>query len=126
MVKHKVNQVALQSAQRNASTSGASTFYPASSYEFAYIVVYITGKTTNPTLTVTLQCSPVDPNVDNEKWRNIYAEPTITSAMMGTPSATSPYIVGGAANRDWTGWLRIAYSIGGTGNLTFSLNLEVK
>lgn len=127
MSLYKVNQEVLTSAQHSAGT-GETNYVNASSYEYAMLAIYITGKSGSPTLDVALQCSPVDPQKDNTKWRTVYAEPQITNAMIGSPSATSPSNFGGHRQVDWSGWLRIIYTVGGasTPKLTFSANIELK
>lgn len=127
MVRQPTNQEVLTSAQRSAGT-GVTNPFNARSYEWGIATIYITGKSGAPTLSVSLQCSPVDPSVDNTKWRTVYTEDTITNAMIGTPSATAIKIFGGHRQSDWTGWLRVAYIVGGssTPKLTFSVNIEAK
>jgi len=118
-----VNNIVLSSAQRSAG-SGYSNYINASSYEYAMIVIYITAKSGSPTLDVSLQCSPVDPGVDNYQWRTVYQETQITNADM----ASLPAIFGGHRQADFSGWLRIAYTVGGssTPKVTFSANIETK
>ena len=118
------NNVVLSSASRGAGT-GLSNYINASSYEYAMIAVYITAKGGSPTLDISMQCSPVDPAADNTQWRTVYVEPQITNADIGS---TFPKIFGGHRQEDFTGWLRVVYTVGGssTPTLTFSLNLELK
>jgi len=124
MYKYSSDNEVLTSAQRSAGT-GTTTFIPAKSYNHAIAVIYITGKSGAPTLEVTLQCSPVNPELDNSKWRNVYVEDLITDAMIGT---SYPKIFGGHVQEDFTGWLRLKYVIAGasTPKLTFSCNIEIK
>jgi len=122
MAHHSNNQV-LASANRSAGT-GYSTAIPTHSYRFAIAVVYATAKSGSPYLDISLQTSPVDPAIDNSKWRTVYSEDRITATML----ATLPAIFGGHVQEDFTGWLRIAYTLGGTSTpkITFSLNIELK
>jgi len=118
------NNVLLTSAQRGAG-SGSTNYVNASSYEYAMVAVYITAKSGAPTLDISMQCSPVDPAIDNNQWRTVYVEPQITDADIGS---TFPKIFGGHRQEDFSGWLRASYTIGGatTPKLTFSMNLEIK
>jgi hypothetical protein len=87
-------------------------------------VIYITATSGSPTLDITMQCSSVDPLIDNTKWRSVYKESQITAADM----ASLPAIFGGYRQEDFSGWVRIYYTIGGTSTpkITFSVNLETK
>lgn len=121
---HKSNNVVLTSAQRSAS-SGTSVYINASSYEYAMVVIYITGKSGAPTLDISLECNPVDPAIDNSKWSTVYQEIKITDAMIGT---SFPVNFRGHRQSDFSGWVRVAYTVAGasTPKLTFSVNIELK
>ena len=117
------NQEVLTSAQRSAG-SGTSNTVNANSCGFANLVIFITAKSGVPTLSVSLQSSAINPSIDNTKWRTVYTEDTLTNAMIGTP----PKIFAGHRQTDFTGWLRISYTIAGTSTpkITFSANIESK
>lgn len=119
------NHTILVSAQR-AAGSGYTNYINGRSKRFAIVVVYITAQSgATQTLDITLLSSPVDPAVDNTKWRTVYQESQIKSS--GFTGGT-PWIFGGHVQEDWTGYLKVAYTVGGTGTpkLTFSVNLELK
>lgn len=123
-MKHKSNNQVLTSANRSAGT-GYSNIVNANSYEYAMIVLYITAKSGAPNISVNLQCSPIDPSVDSTKWRNASSVETITNAMIGT---TYPKIFGTSRSADFSGWIRVAYTLAGssTPKITFSMNIEIK
>ena len=114
----------LASAQRAAST-GYSSYINASSEEYVFIETIVTAKSGAPTLDIILQCSPVDPAVDNTRWATVAVEPTITDAAIGS---TFPKIFRSVAHPDFVGYVRILYTVGGasTPKLTFSLKLQTK
>jgi hypothetical protein len=124
MSKHSSDNQVLASAQRGAG-AGSTTSIPSHTYEYAMIALYITAKSGAPYIDISLQCSPVDPAIDNTKWRTVYLEPRITNANIGT---IFPKIFGGHRQVDFSGWLRAVYTIGGTSTpkLTFSMNIELK
>jgi len=123
-MKYFNNYQVLASSNRGATAAGYSTAIPARTAEYAMTVIYITAKSGAPTLQVSLQCSAVDPAIDNYKWRTVYQEDLITNANIGTP----PKIFGGHRQVDFSGWLRIAYTLAGTSTpkITFSANIETK
>jgi len=119
------NHTILTSAQRAAS-SGYTNYINGRSSRFALAVVYITAQSgTTQTLDITLLSSPVDPAIDDTKWRTVYQESQIKSSAF---TGGAPWIFGGHVCEDWTGYLKVAYTVGGTGTpkLTFSINLELK
>lgn len=124
MTKLFTNQEILVSAQREASASNTTNIRNYSSLEYVWLLVYITAKSGAPTLALTLQCSPVDPNVDSSKWRTV-SSLNLTNAEIGT---SFPKILSTTRTADWSGWLRVIYTIAGssTPKLTFSLSLEAK
>ncbi|GAF93272.1 unnamed protein product, partial [marine sediment metagenome] len=117
------NNEVLASAQISAG-SYASDYISADNYERAIAVIYVIAITGIPTLDISLQCSPVNPATDNTKWRTVYMEEQIPAASM----ASLPSIFGGHVQVDWSGYLRILYTVGGTSTptITFSANIELK
>jgi len=122
MIRPPTNQPILSSAQRSAS-EGTTNFRNLRSREYVWLIVYITAKSGAPTLALTLQCSPVDPNFDDTKWRTVSAL-SLTDTQIGTP----PKIFSTTRAADWSGWVRAIYTVAGasTPKLTFSLNVEAK
>ncbi len=122
MVKLSTNQEILTSALRVAS-QGTTNIGHFSSQEYIWLVVYVTAKSGSPTLALTLQCSPVDPNVDTTRWRTV-STLSLTNANMTTP----PKIFSTTRAADWSGWVRVIYTLAGasTPEITFSLNVETK
>lgn len=118
------HQEVLSSATRSAGT-GVSNTVNASFAKFASLVVYITGKSGSPWLDISMQCSPVNPALDNTKWSVVYQEPRLTDAIIGT---NFPVHFRGHQQEDFNGWIRIAYQVGGasTPQLTFSAELEIE
>lgn len=114
----------LASAERSAGT-GVTNYINASSEEYVFIETIITGKSGAPTLDITVQCSPVDPNIDNTRWATVAVESQITNALIGT---TYPKIFRSVAHPDFVGWVKVFYTIGGssTPKLTFAINLQTK
>ncbi len=124
MVRLPTNQEVLTSAQHSAGT-GTSSYVNGKSYRYAIGIVYITAKSGSPTLRINLQCSPIDPASDSTKWRVVYQEELLTNAMIGS---TFPIAFGGHVNEDWSGYLRIGFTVAGTSTpkVTFSANVELK
>lgn len=119
------NHTILTSAQRSAG-SGYTNYINGRSSRFAMVVVYITAQSgTTQTLDITLLSSPVDPAIDDTKWRTVYQEQQIKNTDF---VGGAPWIFGGHIQEDWTGYLKVAYTVGGTvtPKLTFSVNLELK
>jgi len=124
-MKHRFsNHNVLTSAQRSAGT-GTTNTVNASSEEYVFVETIITAKSGAPTLDLTLQCSPVDPNIDNTKWATAAVESQITSAAIGT---TYPKIFRSVAHPDFVGWVRVFYKVAGasTPKITFAINLQTK
>ena len=122
MIRSSTNQEILTSAQRSAS-QGTTNVRNLQSREYIWLLVYITAKSGAPTLALTLQCSPVDPNFDSTRWRTV-SSLSLTNTQIGTP----PKIFSTTRAADWSGWVRVIYTVAGatTPKLTFSLNVEAK
>jgi len=118
------NHAVLASAERAAS-SGYTSFINASSEEYIFIETVITAKSGSPTLDLVLQCSPVDPNLDNTRWATAAVEAQITNVNIGS---TFPKIFRSTAHPDFVGWVRVLYTVGGTPTpkLTFRINMQSK
>lgn len=120
---YRINDEILTSAQRSAG-DGTTNYRNYSSKEWVTLVLYITAKSGSPTLTLDVQCSPIDPGIDATKWRTFY-HLALTNAQIG---ASFPKIFASTRMADWSGWVRVIYTVAGatTPKLTFSLNLEAK
>lgn len=123
MIRPSTNQPILASALR-AAGDGTTNVRNLQSREYIWLIVYITAKSGSPILDMTLQCSPVDPNFDNTKWRTV-SSLSLSTADIGT---SFPKIFSTTRAADWSGWVRVIYAVGGTATpkLTFSLNVEAK
>lgn len=122
MIRPSTNQEILTSSQRTAG-AGTTNVRNLQSREYIWLVVYITAKSGSPTFALTLQCSPVDPNFDSTRWRTV-SSLSLTNTQIGTP----PKIFSTTRSADWSGWVRVIYTVAGasTPKLTFSLNVEAK
>jgi len=122
MIRLPANQEILTSAQRSAG-SGTTNVRNLRSREYVWLIVYVTAKSGSPTLSLTLQCSPADPNVDGTRWRTV-SSLSLTNANMTSP----PKVFSTTRAADWSGWVRVLYTVAGTSTpkITFSLNLESK
>lgn len=114
----------LASATR-AAGSGYSSYINASSEQYVFIETIITAKGGSPTLDIVLQCSPVDPALDNTRWSTAAVEAQISNASIGS---TFPKIFRSVAHPDFVGWVRVLYTVGGssTPTLTFKISLQTK
>ena len=119
---YRVNDEILASAQRSAG-DGTTQIRHYSSKEYLWLVVYVTAKSGSPTLNLTVQCSPVDPSIDSTRWRTV-SNLNLTNSMMTSP----PKIFATTRMADWSGWVRVIYTLAGTSTpkITFSLNFEAK
>lgn len=122
MIRPSTNQEILSSALRNAG-GGTTNVRNLKSREYIWLLVYITAKSGSPTLALTLQCSPVNPDVDATRWRTV-SSMSLSNADIGTP----PKIFSTTRAVDWSGWVRVIYTVAGasTPKLTFSLSVEAK
>lgn len=123
MGRISVAQEVLSSAAHSAGT-GYTNVVNASTNEFAMVALEITAKSGTPWLDVTLQMSYTDPALGNPKWFAVYSETRITSTDL---PGSGPWHFLGHPQTGFIGWLRVAYTVGGTTpSLTFSVNIFTK
>ena len=119
-----INQIVLSSAARGAGTV-YSNVHNGNSFEYAMVAIFITAKSGAPSLDVSLQMSPVNPNLDNTQWFTVYREEQIVDANL---TGSGPWHFLGQPQPGFIGWLRVICTVGGTSTpiLTYSVNLICK